>query len=713
MELVSAPNIEDAALPPGRTAEWRARLAGVCEKVETFLEAERGQLPLWFVVAFGAGIGCWFALSDPRQWLGFLCFAAGLAIFGFGMGSGRLGRAAGWLGVGLALGLTIVWLRSERAAAPRLDRPTIVEFSAKVEKVEALAAKGDIRLTLAPVDPALPPRVRVSLPQEDAPEGLAPGASVMLRARLTPPPPMALPGSHDFARDAWFKGIGGVGRALGTVAVTTPSAATGLDSTRNRLDAHIRGRLPGSSGTIATALATGDQNAVSEEDAEAMRRSGLAHLLSVSGVHIAAAVGAMMFLTLKLLALSERLALRFNLVLVAAGTGALAAIGYTLLTGMQVPTVRSCIAALLVLAGMALGREAISLRLVAVGALVVLVLWPESLAGPSFQMSFAAVTAIIAVHGVPQVGRLIGPREEGIGWRFARGLLALLITGIAVELMLVPIVLFHFHKAGLYSVAANLFAIPWTTFVVMPLEALALLFDGFGLGAPLWAAAGWSIDVLLGLAHKVGGAKGAVTTLPTMPVWAFGLMLGGGLWLCLWTTRARLLGLVPFTVGAVAAAMAPTPDLLITGDGRHLALVASDGVPVILRDRSGDFVRSLISEAAGYDGDPPALAEQPFARCGRDSCIAEVTRNGRSWRILATKSGQRIDWLPLTRACAAADIVVSDRWLPNGCTPRWLKLDRKALEATGGLAITLGEEPRVRSVAEEVGRHPWAQNGGS
>ena len=209
---------------------------------------------------------------------------------------------------------------------------------------------------------------------------------------------MALPGTYDFARDAWFKRIGAVGKALGPAAVVQPGGGGGLEALRQRLASHVRSRLPGNEAGIAVALVTGDQNGVSEDDAAAMRASGLTHLLSVSGLHIAAVVAAAMLLSLKLLALSERLALRFNLVLVSAGVAAAAGIGYTLLTGAQVPTVRSCVAALLVLLGIALGRDAISLRLVAVGALIVLIFRPEALAGPSFQMSFASVTAIIALH---------------------------------------------------------------------------------------------------------------------------------------------------------------------------------------------------------------------------------------------------------------------------------------------------------------------------
>lgn len=144
-----------------------------------------------------------------------------------------------------------------------------------------------------------------------------------------------------------------------------------------------------------------------------MRRSGLAHLLSISGLHVAAMVGAMMLLTLKLLALSPRLALRLPLVLIAAGVGALAGIGYTLLAGAEVPTVRSCVASLLVLAGLAAGREAMTLRLVATGAIVVLLIRPESLAGPSFQLSFAAVTAIVALHEHPRVRAWARRHDEG------------------------------------------------------------------------------------------------------------------------------------------------------------------------------------------------------------------------------------------------------------------------------------------------------------
>ena len=708
MQWTSAPNIAGAPLPQRARGYWKARFGAARERVEAFLEAERAQLPPWFVVGFGTGIAAWFALDAPDQWLGLVAICAGMAIAGFAARGGRAERAAGWFTLAIALGCAFIWARSLAVAAPVIERPVFPTFEARVERVEPLVAKGDIRLTLKPLDPALPPRVRVSIKEEGAPAGLAKGARVALRARLVPPPPMALPGSYDFARTAWFQGIGAVGRALGPVTVLEARPAGGIDAARDWLGRHIREQLPGPAGTIASTLANGDQNAIAEEDAEAMRRSGLAHLLSVSGLHITAVIGAAMLLTLKLLAMSQTIALRSNLILVAAGVGALTGIAYTLLTGAQVPTVRSCIAALLVLAGIALGRDSISLRLIAVGALVVLLFRPEVLMGPSFQFSFAAVTAIVALHSTQWARRAFHRRDDGVFAAVARAIGALIATGLAVEIALVPFALYHFHKAGLYSVAANIVAIPLTTLVVMPLEAAALLLDLVGLGAPFWFLTGLSIDLLLWIAHRVAVAPGAVATLAAMPGWALATMVAGGLWFCLWTSRARLFGLVPFAIGAAGAALSPVPDLLVTGDGRHLAIVGNDGTPRMLRSRTGDFMREILAESSGFDGDPVELDTASFATCSRDSCVANLLRDGRSWSLLATRSSNSIDWSELVRACATSDIVVSDRWLPRACTPRWLKLDRKMLERTGGVAVYLGERPRVETVAERVGRHPWA-----
>ncbi|MCZ8170602.1 MAG: ComEC/Rec2 family competence protein, partial [Brevundimonas sp.] len=425
------------------------------------------------------------------------------------------------------------------------------------------------------------------------------------------------------------------------------------------------------------------------------------------GLHVTAVIAAAYLLVLKLGALWPWLALRVRLPLVAAAGGALTGIGYTLLTGAEVPTVRSCVAALLVLVALALGREALSMRMVAVAAFVVLVVWPEALAGPSFQMSFAAVIAIVALSGTERVRAFLAPREEGWLARAGRNLVMLLLTGVVIELVLMPIGLFHFHQSGVYGALANVVAIPLTTFVSMPLIALALLLDTLGLGAPVWWLVGKSLDALLWLAHFTAGQPGAVTTMPAMGRGAFALFVAGGLWLALWRGRIRLVGLVPAAVGAMLLATLHPPDLLVSGDGRHVGLTgAIPGELLVLREGRDGFARDTLLELAGMSGTPRNLEDWPGARCNADVCLVTLDRGGRRWTLLLTRSRERLPEREMAAACERVDIVVSDRWLPRSCQPRWLKADRRYLSRSGGLAIDLGKGS-VWRVADSQGQHGW------
>jgi len=692
-----------------------AALRALPPRLEALLEAEREQLPLWIPIGLLAGIGAWFALPDPASWGGFIALAGALLLAALALGRGtRAAAAAAWFSLFSIIGCALIWAKAESVAAPRLARPQAPAFTATIVKTDRLAAREQVRLLLAPRDaPDLPPQLRVSIPLDKAPPGLEPGAAVRLRAYLLPPPPMAVPGAYDFARTAWFARIGATGRALGPVEVIAPpdggSWSAWLQGARQRTSAHIQQQLPGSAGAVAAALATGDQGGIGEADAEAMRGSGLAHLLSVSGLHITAVVGAAMLLALRLLALSPFLALRCNLVLVAAAFAGLTAVAYTLFTGAEVPTVRSCAAALLVLIGLAMGRDAITLRLVATGAVIVLIFWPEAAAGPSFQLSFAAVTAIVALHEHPRIKALLGRREEGRLKRFGRAMLGLLLTGIAVEVAIAPIALFHFHQAGLYGALANIVAIPLTTFVIMPFEALALLFDLAGLGAPFWWVAGGALDLLIGLAHGVAASPGAIALVPAIPPAAFFLVLLGLLWMGLWRRQWRWWGAAPLALGALWSFATAPPDLLVTGDGRHLAVRTPAGELALLRPRAGDYVRDLLAELSGAEAEFVDFDAAPAAACSDALCVYDLATSERTWRILATRSRDLVRWDEMVAACAAADIVVSDRTLPEGCTPKWLKADRAMLRHSGGLAFNLQSTPRVTSVADHVGRHPWAQ----
>lgn len=685
--------------------------------LEQLLEAQRERIGLWLPVMLACGTGAWFLLPAPVWWAGWAglwCFVALAAALL--PESGRTRRLVQVAALALATGCLLVWAKALLWGERPIERPVLVDLRARVVASEPVVARGLTRLTLVPLGEQgkvlradLPGRVRVNVTDADRPAGLGVGAIIRTRVRLMPPPPPAVPGAYDYARKAFFDGIGATGRALPPLRV---ERAAGADATplRQRLAAHILSRLPGAEGAIAAALATGDTGAITQEDADAMRASGLAHLLSISGLHVSALIGAVMLVLWRTLALSRRLALGLPLLAIAAAGGALAGIGYTLFTGAQVPTVRSCIAALLVMAGFALGREAISLRLVAAGALVVVLFWPEAVIGPSFQMSFMAVTALIAVAELPAFQAWTHARDEALAWRGARALLGLLLTGLAVELALVPIALHHFHQSGMLGTLANLVAIPLTTFVIMPLEAVALLLDVAGLGAPLWWLAGQALGLLVGLARMIAGDGRAVLALPTSGVMTFLLSMGGLLWLALWSGRLRLFGALPVALGLAAMLMAPLPDLLASGDGHHVAVRSVDGRMVLLRAGAGDYMRDILGGVSGGGPDAGltmgALTTMPGARCNMDVCIVEMERGGRSWRVGMIRSRERLVWADMVRLCAAVDIIIADRWLPRGCAPRWLRLDRATLARTGGAALYLSP-PGVRTVRDPGDRHPW------
>lgn len=709
----SAPN-GVAAMQHG---PWRKRgdLASGLSAIEDFLARAGFARAPWLVVGFAAGIGAWFALPSAAWWLGLMLAAAAMAggvlvllredgAFPF------LRQALAAIMLAMALGCGHVWMKSSLVGAQPIARPQAAELVGTVLSRQEQPAEGRVRLLLATHDPnsgsAIRARINVPLALDQA--ALRPGAAVRLRARLVPPAPPMLPGGYDFARAAWFQGIAATGAALGPISILQPGGqGRGLEDVQRALSAHVRAQLPGSAGAIAAAYASGDRGAISEADEEAMRNSGLAHLLSISGLHVSAVIAAVYLVVLKLGALWPWLALRVRLPLASAAGGALAGIGYTLLTGAEVPTVRSCIAALLVLVALVLGREALSLRMVAVAAFVVLLFWPEALVGPSFQMSFAAVIAIVALHGAAPIQAFLAPREEGWLARMMRNLAMLLLTGVVIELALMPIGLFHFHQSGVYGALANVIAIPLTTFVSMPLIALALVLDTIGLGGPAWWLAGQSLDALLGLARFAAGQPGAVTTMPAMGRGAFLLFAVGGLWLALWPGRVRLWGLVPAGIGAAVLLTLEPPDLLVSGDGRHVGLTGVlPGELLVLREGREGYARDSLLELAGMSGTPRPLEQWAGARCNVDLCLVTVRRGGRDWHLLLTRTRDRLPERALAAACRQVDVVISDRWLPRSCRPRWLKADRHYLERSGGLAIDLADRVVV-SVADSQGDHGW------
>lgn len=681
--------------------------------VEAFLDAHPFERGLWLVVAFAAGIAVWLGLPTARDWLAFIALSSGIAIVALALVPEsrwpHLRLALFGLGAMAAAGTGTIWARSALVGQPGIDRPVVLTIEGKLLERREEPAKERIRLLLLArlADRSQPVKVRVNLPSARDNAALVEGTLVRLRARLMPPAPPVLPGAYDFARAAWFDGLAASGSVLGDVVVVRKAGGeTTVRKVQRLLAVHVRSQLSGSPGAIAAAFASGDRGAIATADEDAMRDAGLTHLLSISGLHVSALVGAVYFIVSRLLAAFPWIALRIRVPLAAALAGALGGIFYTVLTGAEVPTVRSCIGALLVLVALALGRDPLSLRMVAVGALIVLVFWPEAVFGPSFQMSFAAVIAIVAFHSsAPVRGFLAGDRHGALA-RFARSTLLLLATGVVIETALMPIGLFHFHRAGVYGSLANVIAIPLTTFVTMPLIGIALVMDLAGIGAPAWWLVGKSLELLLAIAHFVATKPGAVTALPAFSPVSFVIFILGMLWLALWSGKVRVWGCLPALAGVVAMIATPAPDILVTGDGQHVGITGQGRDLIVLRMGRGDYIRENLLEIAGIKDNARAIDTWPGAQCSPDFCVARIYREGRRFVVLLSRSRAYIDELALASACERVDIAISDRRLPFSCRPRILKADRLLLRKTGGLAIYL-RTGRVRTVAEGQGHHGW------
>lgn len=677
----------------------------------------------WLVVFFGSGILAWFALKHPLQWTYAVCFGfcvAFGAIAAFPRSSeaaishGHLRAACIACGLMFAAGVAVIWARSEMIGAEPIAQPTVEHVQGYVLSRNDQPAHDRVRLTLAVRDviESKGRKIRINVPIKKARPEMAEGAIINARVRLMPPAPPMLPGSYDFARAAWFKGLAATGSLIGEATVVkNPPPIGGIASLQRDLSSHVRSRLDGSAGSIAAAFASGDRGAISEQDADAMRDAGLTHLLAISGLHVSAVIAAAYLIALKLLAFIPAIALRVRIPILAAAVGAFAGIGYTLLTGGQVPTVRACVAAMLVLGALALGRDALSLRMVAVAAMVVLLLWPESIVGPSFQMSFAAVLAIVAFHSSGPVRAFLAAREEAWFKRSARQVLMLFLTGLVIEIALMPIVMFHFHRAGVYGAFANVVAIPLVTFVAMPLIALALLLDGIGAGAPVWWLVGKSLDLLLWIARFTSSQPGAVKLMPQMSGWIFALFAIGGLWLALWKRQGRLLGLLPVCAAGFALLQTPVPDILIGREGRHVGIVLEDGRLLSLKDTRSTYVQDNLLELGGVTGDLIPIAQWPDADCSDQFCTLNLSRNGRDWTLLLARNREMVEERALAAACERADIVVADRYLPRSCKPMWLRADKRHLDKSGGLALDLSG-PEITKVADTQGAHGWWQGEG-
>ncbi len=692
------------------------------------LEAERDRWALWIPAGFATGIGFYFALDrEPVAWLG--AAVLGLAVTAAVLGRRRPGILLACLVFAVfSAGFAAAQFRTAWVAAPILEkRIGPVAVSGRIAAVERRASGWRLILEAPKIgflEPSqTPARVRVAV--LDASGGaFQPGQRVRLRAVLRPPPEPVAPGAYDFARRAYFQGLGGVGFAYGKVRAAgdlSGDLSGGLESgfttvvpfisrawwTRLRLitSERILAALPGESGAVAAALMTGARGAIPKATLTAMRDSGLAHLLAISGLHVGLVAGLLFFSIRALLALVPALALRYPIKKWAAVAAGLGAFAYLALTGATVPTQRAYLMVSLVLLGVLLDRNALSFRLVAWAAVVVLAIAPESLLSPSFQLSFAAVAALIAAYEMLRDRSRRFFAGRGIfawaGLQVSSAAFSSVVAGLATA----PFGIYHFNRIAWYGLAANVVAVPLTALWIMPWALAAFVLMPFGAEGLALTPMGWGIEVMLAVARRVAAWPGAVSLVPVMPLAALVSIALGGLWLCLWRRAWRLLGLLPILAGAMAAALTVPPDVLASGDAKLMAVRdGANGLYLssakLRRFDAGIWRRRLGLE----DSEPwPHLGDAAEGRltCDPLGCIYR-TRG----QVVALSGDGR----GLADDCAVASLVISREPVRGRCKGPDLVIDRFDLWREGGHAIWLGEqEIRVETVRERRGDRPWVR----
>ena len=655
-------------------------------------EAETGRFLLFLPVFMAAGVVAYFTWpGEPRAGP---ALAAAISLLGIAWWARQRLWAIALLWAGFAL-LGFASARLESARAPNWDdlprRAAIV--SGRVGLTEMLPEGRRVTIEAASLDggAALARSLRIRLRASDT-SVLEPGDAMRVRALLRPPAAPAYPGAWDTQRDAYFSGLGGVGFAIGDAVRLAPARGARWQAWRGAVAARIMDALPGTRGAIAATLLTGMGSAIPQEDRAAFQDSGLAHLLAVAGLHVGIVMGLAYAALRRGLKLSERAALFWPLRQIGA-CGALAAgLFYLAMTGAHVPILRSFAMACLVTLALLTGRRALSMRGLAVAALVLMLASPDLVVGVGFQMSFAAVVALVAGWDAlrPVMVRLVGP---GVARAAARHGVALAATSVLAGTASLPVAAYHFGSATLYYVPANMLAVPLTAFWVMPWGLAALALMPVGLHGLALAPMGWGISGLLWIAHGVAAWPAARVAVPQMPAGALVLMLLGLVWLCVWRSRARLAGVAAIGAGLAVAVCAVPPDVFVDGDARLVAVRVAGRVLVSVSPGVSRFDREAPGRLWGFQRIEAFSDEE----CGAASCRIDV--HGASVVLL-----QQAD-----APCPAASIVVSHRRVYCPSAPM---VDRAAVTAQGATTIWLtASGPVMRTVAGERDGRPWVVPG--
>jgi competence protein ComEC len=681
------------------------------DRVVEALEAQRASFPLWTPVLFGVGIALYFGLpAEPgAAALAALCLGLAAGAAGWRRG-GPLARLALALVLVPGLGLGAAALRARAVAAPVLP----YEMTAAVEgRVVGLgrSASDRTRVTLdrvvihglAAAD--TPATVRISLDGSTPADALVPGARLIGQARLSPPGGPSAPGGFDFRRLAWFDRLGAVGYAQSPMLEVEGGDAAGamLSAFRVRmaLSAHIRARIQGQSGAFSAAILTGDRSGIDPFVEHDLRVSTLYHLVSISGLHMSMIAAAVFVMVRYGLALAPGAALRWPLKKIAAAVAIAGTFAYLFIAAWtEVAAQRAFIMTACFLVAVLLDRPALTLRSVALSAMIVLAFAPESVVEAGFQMSFAATIALVAAFDGLRGRAWWRSTQTDRRWRFVGPALGVAMTSLVAGFATAPFSAFHFNIFAQYGLVANLLAVPIMGAVVMPAAVAAALAAPFGLDAIPFTVMGWGVAYVLAVADFVAGLGGAATGVPSGPPASLGLLAIGALFVVLWSGPARWAGLAPMALAAGLWAVGERPPLLVSADGRLFGFLTPEGRALSSATSDAYAAAAWLEDDGDTASQAAAHARAPFV-VRRGFAEAEAPGFGRI-RYVGFRDPARG-----ARDCAEAAIVIAPQWRepPPG---RCLFIGAATLRRDGALALRPGPHgPRIEAALAAAARRPW------
>ena len=664
---------------------------------------QRGYLFAWVPVCLGVGIGLFFRIAEEPGG-GFYVVLVAVSLLA-GIVAVRCAETAQPLAMALALvagGVVLAGIRTHLVAAPVIDFRYYGPIEGRVVAVDrSLSDKQRVTLDRVVLKRTAldrtPHRVRVSMHGDQVFTDPVPGQRVAVTGHLSGPSGPVEPHGFNFQRMAWFDRLGAVGYARAPLVLIAPPARyepmAALGRLRLRLSAAVQAAMPGQAGAFAAAVTTGDRSGLTRETLDAMRDSNLAHLLAISGLHVGL-LTAFIFATLRAgLALMPRIALRVPSKKLAAAVALCASAGYLALSGGSVSTQRAFVMAAVMLVAVMLDRRALTLRSVALAAIIILVWQPEAILSPGFQMSFAATAALVWVFEM-----LGGSTRRAPKW--ARGVLALVISSGVAGLATAPYAAAHFNQAAHYGLVANLLSVPVMGSIVIPAAVLAACLSPLGLGwIGLWGM-GLGTTWILAVAEKVAGFEGAVRFIAqpgpmVMPVLTFGALI-----VMLVQGWARWVGCVPAVVAGVLWMGSDRPDLLIAENGALVGVMTPDG-RALTRARGHGFVARSWLENDGRDRDRLVAAER--AEAFRDGDHLRFTVAGADIGVLFSANEDE-----LAAACRTFAVVVSNRAAPDPPGTGCILLTPETLAETGAISVSgSATAPRLVFGDQADGTRMW------